>query len=135
MRISDWSSDVCSSDLKDEAGNALFARNFDGDRPHSRPKRRREEAAVVGMDEGALRELLPGGDRMTHDGADQRVHVGLVLHEIGLLDQFLRPWLKPEAVGADNRADRQLPRRDEDHRSEEHTYELPSLQRNSYAVF
>src|SRR3546814_4632700 len=87
MRISDWSSDVFSSDLrellrehdidavarKDEAGNALFARNFDGDRPHSRPKRRREEAAVVGMDEGALRERLPGGDRMTHDGADQRV--------------------------------------------------------------
>src|SRR3546814_8930286 len=103
MRISDWSSDVCSSDL-----NALFARNLGGDRPHSRPKRRREEAAVVGMDEGALRERLPRGDRMTHDGADQRVHVGLVLHEIGLLDQLLRPWLKPEAVGADNRADRQL---------------------------
>src|SRR3546814_15686816 len=108
MRISDWSSDVCSSDLavarKDEAADALFARNLDGYRAHPRTKRRGEEAAVVGMDQRALRERLPGGDRMTHDGAEQRVDVGLVLHEIGLLDQFLRPRLKPEAVGADRKS-------------------------------
>src|SRR3546814_17804221 len=102
MRISDWSSDVCSADLKDEAGNALFARNLDGDRPHSRPKRRRAEAALVGMDEEALRERLPGGDRMAHDGADKRVNVGLVLHIIGLTAQFIRPRLTTAAVGADN---------------------------------
>jgi hypothetical protein len=69
------------------------------------------------MDEGTLRERLSCRDRMAHDGTDQRVHVGFFLHEIGVLDEIFWPGLEPETVRPDDRADGQLPRRDQDHRS------------------
>src|SRR3546814_9892755 len=89
MRISDWSSDVCSSDL--------------GDLPD--------------------RDLGIGGQ------VEQRVH--RQRNDLGLLDRFparahvgVGDQRIPEFV-ADQRADR----------SEEHTSELQSLMRISYAVF
>src|SRR3546814_2187678 len=117
MRISDWSSDVCSSDLllrqehidavagEDKACDPFFLRDAHRDRAHAGAERRGQEAAIVGMNERALGQRFAGRDRIADDRADQRVRVGLVLQEIGLF------------------------------RSEEHTSELQSLMRISYAVF
>src|SRR3546814_9407822 len=105
MRISDWSSDVCSSDLHDEATDQAD----------------QEDPADDG--EAALDELLDRRAEAPQQAGNQE---------------------KPYAAGGD-RGD------DENHkiemrgtagdgdqlvgRSEEHTSELQSLMRNSYAVF
>src|SRR3546814_8223354 len=97
MRISDWSSDVCSSDL---------AR-----RRH--PGRERARAALIKGVEGQIDDLADvafAGRRFGHFPADRRAHgFGLIGGE-----RLLQPG------GA---------------RSEEHTSELQSLMRISYAVF
>src|SRR3546814_10528414 len=96
MRISDWSSDVCSSDL---GGGEL--RRF-------------------GREIGVLDARL--GFRQIGDGRRQ------------IVDRRLEPVLLRTQVGA-LRRDR-LDRVVEDaERSEEHTSELQSLMRISYAVF
>src|SRR3546814_6334605 len=121
MRISDWSSDVCSSDLRDEPfkqgkPNDILDRGAAGPRPRrlsrrrkneSAPRRRRADAAATGR----VRQLsLPA------------------VRAQGLSDR------QGEAIsGADlpprlGRARRRC-------RSEEHTSELQSLMRISYAVF
>src|SRR3546814_6814584 len=92
MRISDWSSDVCSSDLA--AGAAR--------RPARRHRlRQRDHLPAESRAGSGLARLLDGGD-----------------------DQGGRAVLR-----ADGRRDRRLGR------SEEHTSELQSLMRISYAVF
>src|SRR3546814_2361488 len=88
MRISDWSSDVCSSDLARHRVAAVLAR----------PDRRRHAA------EGALRQPRRRR-RPLHRGAHPELRQG----EAEILQE--RP------------------------RSEEHTSELQSLMRSSYAVF
>src|SRR3546814_6816821 len=100
MRISDWSSDVCSSDLV-LADVAREAREAAGRREQRR--RRRFLQAV------AERAVL-----LRHDG--------VAVDRRRLLRQFVR------GIGA---AERQ----DIGRRSEEHTSELQSLMRISYAVF
>src|SRR3546814_1001713 len=80
MRISDWSSDVCSSDLHDDARHRLG-------------RHRRHREAVLQAAHGEL------GQRRQQDGA---------------------------AVQQQHR---------QEQRSEEHTSELQSLMRISYAVF
>src|SRR3546814_9824994 len=110
MRISDWSSDVCSSDL------------------------------LPGQPEGALRDdvaLDLVGDavdrrgRREHEGLG--VHAGLYAVPVGKRAVGAED-LDPEPGGAlhDVRL-RELA--DAGHRSEEHTSELQSLMRISYAVF
>src|SRR3546814_4396311 len=102
MRISDWSSDVCSSDLLDLS-----------DRP-GRPSEHRELPAAAGglATAGAARlsDLLPIQSRCAGR----------------LLSGTWHRRCEPEA-GDDGRRDRG--------RSEEHTSELQSLMRISYAVF
>src|SRR3546814_3534398 len=107
MRISDWSSDVCSSDLF-----ALEPRI--GDRPAiGRPARR-------AFDSPGARDLR---DRLGRDV--DREDVGIVGEvDIGLV---VRNEQQLAAVGRP--IDRMLVR------SEEHTSELQSLMRISYAVF
>src|SRR3546814_9209782 len=99
MRISDWSSDVCSSDLEAEAEQP-------GDR------------------EPALRRGLPPPRHRQHREAvgDRREqqHRG-VERDQRQLEQLARAGAAGIA-GAE-------------HRSEEHTSELQSLMRSSYAVF
>src|SRR3546814_5205588 len=109
MRISDWSSDVCSSDLPGRG-------SVGGDHP----KQRHSHRDGVNEPVGTLAEALvePGSERparqqeMTADegqsGGDQRV---------GALEHGAHYEAVP------------LPR------SEEHTSELQSLMRISYAVF
>src|SRR3546814_5957779 len=99
MRISDWSSDVCSSDLR--AGSA-------GARPG--PLRRAGRSRAAGRWSAALRSCRCGG------GCATRKARSLPRPE---------PSATPEHAG----------RRYRPARSEEHTSELQSLMRTSYAVF
>src|SRR3546814_10279452 len=122
MRISDWSSDVCSSDLSCLHQRVIGALRRDRTR----------------FGKGDEREIGPGAD-----GA----HPGIAKPA----DFLFEPGPPPEIVGAAAADERlvgkrgdcgRLPgggdaegRADLVQRSEEHTSELQSLMRNSYAVF
>src|SRR3546814_3353048 len=114
LRISDWSSDVCSSDLRT--------------RGHVRPgfaaehfRRRVQVSDVALQGERDQRGGDAGGDEQREDQQEAafagRVHWNLNR------DSGARPLRGGLACGS--RAGR----------SEEHTSELQSLMRNSYAVF
>src|SRR3546814_1033603 len=96
MRISDWSSDVCSSDLRGDEGDGQDGGPGDGRLPRRRAR----------MDEGDAEDR---GDRQHH----------------------------PFVIAIGEEADQIPPMRAvvEVKRSEEHTSELQSLMRISYAVF
>src|SRR3546814_8232998 len=117
MRISDWSSDVCSSDLP------LFQLSRRGD--------------------GALRfdPAGPGGRLVTRFDDGEEWEIGAVRHWLPgerlafawrlpsfRDDQTTEVDVRIEAVGGETRVK-------VEHRSEEHTSELQSLMRNSYAAF
>src|SRR3546814_6805454 len=108
MRISDWSSDVCSSDLWAIVFGGTIA-------PAS------STIAHVQTHPRRHRPALPACQ------APQRLHL---LHLAGL-----DPGHRHRRGRADHhaRGDERLPARDP--RSEEHTSELQSLMRISYAVF
>src|SRR3546814_8415220 len=117
MRISDWSSDVCASDRvarlhllvgADEPDQRLAARGVDRHQPI---------LAVVG---------LPA---QFAGVGDDRVHLGQRCGQAGLAIEAR----DPRAV--DQRQLHVEARRVIRHRSEEHTSELQSLMRISYAVF
>src|SRR3546814_4383097 len=100
MRISDWSSDVCSSDLFRACLHGAVARAvqaFDGDALAV------EEVGQLEQDARLVR----------------RHHLDDVGQQVGL--HGLRPGAVPDQLQA--------------FRSEEHTSELQSLMRISYAVF
>src|SRR3546814_10743305 len=108
MRISDWSSDVCSSDLQrcDEAARIPAG---------ARLAEQERNGPAVGLEHPLLAAAAP------FDRGQSVVR---------------RPEHVAHVVG-----DRQFARRsgagvqhDDPHRSEEHTSELQSLMRNSYAV-
>src|SRR3546814_1132385 len=105
MRISDWSSDVCSSDLQ----------------PRHRPARRRPD--LVGG-----HWPLPTGPTADHAGGRHRRRLA-VLCAAPVRGHLLGPERRLD--GRRGGAARQLPLS----RSEEHTSELQSLMRISYAVF
>src|SRR3546814_7342868 len=118
MRISDWSSDVCSSDL--HAGADRMARvgagaGGNGHRQHAhdegeRGHQDRTEAQARGLD---------------HRLAQRPAELALLDRELDDQDRVLRRQ-------ADHRDQADL---EVDVRSEEHTSELQSLMRISYAVF
>src|SRR3546814_9697312 len=123
MRISDWSSDVCSSDL-----------------------RGREIAAVSGpVDEGLVDRHLPEtivdvviGFRALGQDHGLRRRRGRATHAVDLRAVRIgrADYAQQEFVARLARllaALRQV--RELEERSEEHTSELQSLMRNSYAVF
>src|SRR3546814_3255645 len=127
MRISDWSSDVCSSDLEEPRGLVVialgklgsFELNYSSDidpilifDPETLPRRSRDDP-----DEAAVRiarrmvEILSA---RTGDGHVLRVDLRLRPHP------EVTPIVLPYSAAI---------------RSEEHTSELQSLMRSSYAVF
>src|SRR3546814_2857546 len=108
MRISDWSSDVCSSDLTAARASARSTRTWASADP----------PASNGVRHHSTRQgpLLQGGQRLVEGLA--RTH-----HRCGL-------GVVGGVVAAD--VDRRALHRQ---RSEEHTSELQSLMRLSYAVF
>src|SRR3546814_3942168 len=119
MRISDWSSDVCSSDLRLSLHHRLS---------HALPGLCRGAAAGVAVAGLALHPLVPPA-RAAYHGCD-----AIAATRVG------RAGTRPDDdVGARGRP-RAFPTRPRapsgaDRRSEEHTSELQSLMRTSYAVF
>src|SRR3546814_1635391 len=109
MRISDWSSDVCSSDLTTQALDQI------------RPGASRDLASAMQRDPALLREAAAGrsGPMIEAMAQEARVRADPNLRA----DRFVERWqgLKQE--------------RDRLYRSEEHTSELQSLMRIPYAVF
>src|SRR3546814_9295230 len=111
MRISDWSSDVCSSDLLRR--KADHPRGDDGRHP-PKPGPHREPAA------GVAAQRHQEGDRVAFAGWHARPDApGFVQRRRDLLHGRGQPRLVVRALS----------------RSEEHTSELQSLMRISYAVF
>src|SRR3546814_10484482 len=107
MRISDWSSDVCSSDLRQ---HAVLGR-------HPALALAAQEAGHAVLDAG----------RAQHAGvAEAHQHRAFGVAGEGALDAHLAQLVGRAAAGAGNG----IPGR-----SEEHTSELQSLMRSSYAVF
>src|SRR3546814_3904881 len=113
MRISDWSSDVCSSDL---IGGIIDERE-EQSAAKARPEKAVDRACKPGSAEciGARRGKIDphalGSDRPRPED-----------------EQAILPLLDAAAIFAENA-------RALFHRSEEHTSELQSLMRISYAVF
>src|SRR3546814_5016598 len=113
MRISDWSSDVCSSDLVQKSGNGWRARC-----PGCAGRSRKLSVGV--SDDGRILLHCFGG-----------CEAAVVVQAAGLTiaDLF------PERLAADTPEERRRRQRLARERSEEHTSELQSLMRISYAVF
>src|SRR3546814_4377922 len=117
MRISDWSSDVCSSDLPLCEGRG-------GHRP----------GAINPVDEGHLKRRFVRADqnmiyRLRRAGA---VH-GRWAWSHALA--FIRPVRRRRALNVEKRIQMITRNKvEQQRRSEEHTSELQSLMRNSYAV-
>src|SRR3546814_3440068 len=138
MRISDWSSDVCSSDLDDLVD--------------ARAERLRKAAVAQGRGIGAVvaEELVPdpvelvGGDARRDVAAHLFSGLGAepagdphLLDRLGVLDLIAgerRGRGLVDILRADDRGGDGAARRNHS-RSEEHTSELQSLMRTSYAVF
>src|SRR3546814_1803311 len=121
MRISDWSSDVCSSDLRQEKGEAS---EDERPRPCDRLIEQWQVAILALADEphfllGHMAADQEGNQRRNKgdredEGGNERQHDG---------DRHRREGLAFDAG------------EHEQGRSEEHTSELQSLMRSSYAVF
>src|SRR3546814_8376585 len=111
MRISDWSSDVCSSDLDCKESRLLC------ELPSMRPP------PIALLFASFVSSALGDGDHSRIRGQNLRSCSGL----IGLIDDMLPSWREIGSLG--------FCRRRLQGRSEEHTSELQSLMRISYAVF
>src|SRR3546814_8959756 len=117
MRISDWSSDVCSSDLFRRARVGCI------------DDAERRRAALDERQRGA--DIFGGRDLCSDAAPDaemrqRRLRIFSRGHRIGIGER--------EAAGPERRRNRKAARRGQA-RSEEHTSELQSLLRISYAVF
>src|SRR3546814_3198266 len=122
MRISDWSSDVCSSDLGDErCQHAAGVRHVRNRSPHLRFDQRICGLAMPATDEGEaarlrlFRRWAGKGEEEQGEHARERSYQQDELH----IRHLFILW----------------PERHSRSRSEEHTSELQSLMRISYAVF
>src|SRR3546814_6572788 len=122
MRISDWSSDVCSSDLErgeavavqlaDSLVNPLYYFDLDAIGVVVRNELRQSDVSYV----------------IVYDNAGAVIHDGS--SDISTYGQAMQDPLAFEAVAA-----RDVHMQVQMERSEEHTSELQSLMRISYAVF
>src|SRR3546814_10103488 len=119
MRISDWSSDVCSSDLERVIG-----------------ERRREFHREIELAIGRPAARLAGaGDRAVGPEPNRRPQdlARIIVERGAQIEHQMRRLPRREGIAmhADARARGHFGT----HRSEEHTSELQSLMRISYAVF
>src|SRR3546814_8873011 len=106
MRISDWSSDVCSSDLSTSGAPGL---GLPGRRGRGPAYRRDRKASDRRLPKGRRDARNPGRRRSRRGSSPRRARRGEGETKGGSSDQSMR--------------------------SEEHTSELQSLMRISYAVF
>src|SRR3546814_5339843 len=141
MRISDWSSDVCSSDLHQRSGDARG--NDRQAHQHREPEAEQSEAASF-VDPDALRDDL--GQAWIVGIAVGRDHLATEAPDVdGLLIRRGVEGIADHRVDAvfgvrqchGHRVPQALLLGDGERgvRSEEHTSELQSLMRTSYAVF
>src|SRR3546814_2917016 len=112
MRISDWSSDVCPSDLRETAGQAADFRSLHGPSASSMAFR-------VADPKAAYDHAIKEGATPVDAGR------GILGDDACAIEGIGGSYLYLVQAGADLYADR----------SEEHTSELQSLMRISYAVF
>src|SRR3546814_3838477 len=135
MRISDWSSDVCSSDLREAAAEPLGRGQDVGRhlRPFVRPQLAAAAHAALHLVEDQQQAELVGdlAQRPQVVGAG-RVHAALALHR---LDQDRRGVVGDGGAHFVEVAEGNVAEALDAWRSEEHTSELQSLMRISYAVF
>src|SRR3546814_4650387 len=135
MRISDWRSDVCSSDLiAEQMGD--FGRVMD------MPFRIRLQQASCPGDGGAFanaaQHVLKGtlrraGIERVH--GRQQGHARYRRKPLELRQPPRIPPIPPQCRRQPDPARRKMRQSDQQSRSEEHTSELQSLMRLSYAVF
>src|SRR3546814_7141214 len=115
MRISDWSSDVCSSDLTNTQATSVPNTALISAPISAEPKLRRSAASTRGEKITSIRPCQPRFDDLKNTPVSG-------ISTIRLRYRMLNPSDRPKP-GITER------------RSEEHTSELQSLMRNSYAVF
>src|SRR3546814_5791362 len=140
MRISDWSSDVCSSDLADAVGARSLLR------PDETLRRRPAGAAIFDRPGGRdpalfVKDLVPGEEILL----GQFFALILLAAEFrGIIfgDELANFLLEGQILGAEFHVHHESPighwrpyNGRSPLRSEEHTSELQSLMRLSYAVF
>src|SRR3546814_1595102 len=134
MRISDWSSDVCSSDLvdrvlRDRQKKPLVVRRVEGVHSPSDLARTVETIGWVPVDSTVRVSDVPnivgtlGGSKLYGDGAAAPIRE-LIQNGLDAITARRRLQGRPPKWGELQVA-----------RSEEHTSELQSLMRISYAVF
>src|SRR3546814_5979923 len=122
MRISDWSSDVCSSDLR----HAKSGQHLDPNR---------EFSAKFGIALERVCQYPARQQRERESAAIDHAHVGRFGVFFGQADRT-HPFLAHDRAIPDSAHHEARQRRKHDtERSEEHTSELQSLMRISYAVF
>src|SRR3546814_5917002 len=131
MRISDWSSDVCSSDLRPRAPQLVERHAAVEDVAADQPETGFE---IIGRQREMADHRLPEAGCCRFDGIENRRDGGVAMRlpaarngGIEMLAEQACDMLagRCEAVVDEAR----------DQRSEEHTSELQSLMRSSYAVF
>src|SRR3546814_6854507 len=128
MRISDWSSNVCSSDLSNRHDGGV-----PGDRGRDQGRRRAERAREIGQDAGDHERVRADGEHRSRENPEP--------HEDRRIDTRCRVRLfdgcHTVSIGNSStfikRSEGGMP--EYPVRSEENTSELQSLMRNSYAVF
>src|SRR3546814_9106197 len=111
MRISDWSSDVCSSDLSQPPSHISATSRGTA--------KMRESVRIFGRDVSTAR-LYAFPTCVSITG------IGIAMADVGDVAAPEFGFQNGLSIGG---------RGDHPHRSEEHTSELQSLMRNSYAVF
>src|SRR3546814_3921890 len=126
MRISDWSSDVCSSDLREE--REVEPRPEPADEEHHFGRDEQDHAvAQVQLDDRGVVAGVRFVDDVRPPAEKGRDHAHEAEAENPLADAA-------EIVGV-HRHDAAEEHHERSDRSEEHTSELQSLMRISYAVF
>src|SRR3546814_6560502 len=120
MRISDWSSDVCSSDLTADWSGAALGLHV-----------RRQETHVVGL---AERDAELAQDRVCRGDVEVQVRHHVLAHVLAARKLAVPARAEADALGLVELVVAGIDGGDE-LRSEEHTSELQSLMRISYAVF
>src|SRR3546814_10904416 len=118
MRISDWSSDVCSSDLPSSTNVSK--------RAAASPLNRQARAPSITVFDAESGRWFSSSFPMT------KARVSAATGRDGLKEIFMCGPLYWESVTSENTHRKHLMQRQ---RSEEHTSELQSLMRISYAVF
>src|SRR3546814_979386 len=137
MRISDWSSDVCSSDLPAIGAKAVYHRLQDSAGQRGRVPAGEADAVEACVHEEPQRSVVGAAAICAVEALQS------LIQRQRAISQQCRPLLAP-ATRNDGRVDpvdqRLLIRevavkQGLAHRSEEHTSELQSLMRTPYAVF